>query len=130
MRLVLNKRFFIPILTTSFLALILLAPQFRSDAPTYAYLIDDWETLIGPGRLLNSRILNLSFHLVSFPDGNTVRRFYGVDTWVEDLIAAPNREMGIFRGASEGFPLLRALQDRQLVLRSQPPTKAEDWSDL
>ena len=30
----------------------------------------------------------------------------------------------------DGFPLLRALQDRQLTLRSQPPTKAEDWSDL
>jgi len=30
----------------------------------------------------------------------------------------------------DGFPLLRALQDRQITLRSQPPTKAEDWSDL
>jgi hypothetical protein len=30
----------------------------------------------------------------------------------------------------DGFPLLRALQQRQFTLRSQPPTAAEDWSDL
>ncbi len=30
----------------------------------------------------------------------------------------------------DGFHLLRALQDRQFTLRSQPPTAAEDWSDL
>jgi hypothetical protein len=30
----------------------------------------------------------------------------------------------------DAFHLLRALQERQVTLRSQPPTEAEDWSDL
>jgi hypothetical protein len=30
----------------------------------------------------------------------------------------------------DGYRLLRALQERQVNLRSQPPTAAEDWSDL
>jgi hypothetical protein len=40
----------------------------------------------------------------------------------------------VYRGRKahpeDGFPLLRKLQERQVLLRSQPPTKAEDWSDL
>jgi hypothetical protein len=34
------------------------------------------------------------------------------------------------RRPGDGFSLLRALQERQVTLRSQPPTAAEDWSDL
>jgi hypothetical protein len=41
----------------------------------------------------------------------------------------------VYRGRKSGsrksdYPLLHALQERQVTLRSQPPTKAEDWSDL
>jgi dipeptidyl aminopeptidase/acylaminoacyl peptidase len=45
-----------------------------------------------------------SFHLVSLPDGNTVRRFYGVDKWVEDIIPSPDHTLGIFQGADVRFP--------------------------
>src|SRR5690349_15535700 len=106
MRLILNKRFFIPALSLIFFGLIftliLAASQFHSAAPAYAYLVDDWDILTptplpppppGTHRLGGPLIfepIHPSFHLVSLPDGNTVRRFYGVDTWVEDIIPSPN----------------------------------------
>ncbi|MEO8607242.1 MAG: hypothetical protein ABI690_05140 [Chloroflexota bacterium] len=45
--------------------------------------------------------------IVSLPDANTVRRFYGVDSWVEDLIPSPNYQRGIFQGADSAFPRSR-----------------------
>ena len=109
MRLILNKRFFIPFLSLIFFVLILASLRFRLAMPTYAYLVNDWDTVVNPGPGINVDHLNPSFHLVSLPDGNTVRRVYGVDSWVEDLIPSPSKQLGIFQGADSAFPRSRKM---------------------
>jgi hypothetical protein len=100
--LILKKRIFIPVLTILFLLLILTVRHFHPGTSTYAFVVNDWDQVVG-SRGLDVRRTNMSFHLVSMPTGTKVRRLYGVDSWIEIITAAPNRQIGIIEGVFSPF---------------------------